>query len=321
MLHWHNKRKILIYPEISTDKIPHPVWLDDESQLSAYPSQLKLIEECGNPANENMLIYGDNLLVLRFLQCDFEKKTNEQKVKCIYIDPPYNTGNILQTYEDKFAPDEWLGLMAMRLRLLKPLLRSDGIIAIQLNDAEYAYLELLMDEIFGANNKLGTIIWRRRQSQANLSKFISIIHDYILVYAKDRNALTWEKIQDSLWLEPTKYGYNQTASNEIAQYFGKKTAFDTPKPELLLYHILEMSTRPGDLVLDCFLGSGTTVSVAHKMQRKWIGIDMGDHIQSLCVKRMKHVLNESSLNDPIGISKLVSWNGGGGFRLYHLELK
>jgi len=319
MLEWRNKPKILFYPVHSSDKTLHPAWLNGETELKAVHTQLNLVEEYGIKTNENALIHGDNLLVLLHLQHEFLQRTNDQKIKCIYIDPPYNTGNALKTYDDSFAPDEWLSLMNMRLRLLKPLLRSDGIIAVQLNDAQVAYLEILMDEIFGANNKLGIVIWRRRQSQANLSKFISIIHDYILFYAKDRSSLTWEQIHDDLWLEPTKFGYNQTASNEIAGYFGNKTAFDTPKPELLLYHILNLTTRPDDLVMDCFLGSGTTAAVSHKMRRKWLGIDMGEHVHTLCVPRLRKILTESPTNKPLGITKLVNWKGGSGFRVYHLE--
>ena len=278
-----------------------------------------MIGEYGDLSSKNQLIHGDNLDALRVIADDFETHPDAEKIKCIYIDPPYNTRKELKNYSDNFDRNEWQAMMRPRLILMRQILCLNGIICIQLDDSEHAYLGNMMNEIFGVENYLATIIWRRRQSQANLSRYVSTIHDYILIYAKDKSEYTGPAIQDTLWIEPTVYGYNQIASNEIESYFGDKTAFETPKPELLLYHILELTTQAGDWVLDGFLGSGTTAAVAQKMNRQWIGIEAGEQAETLCTQRLLAVLKESEENQPIGITKLIHWNGGGGFKTYRVS--
>ena len=206
--------------------------------------------------------------------------------------------------------------MYHRLMLIQSVLREDGVIFIQVNDTEHPYLELIMDEIFGKDNKLGTIIWRRRQSQANLIKTVSTIHDYILMYAKNKKNHPHPQIHSQLWIEPRTYGHNHMASKEIAAYFGDQNAFATPKPELLLYHIFSLATKPGEWILDCFSGSGTSISVAHKMNRRWIGIELMHASFRLNHDRLRQVMRCEVKTE---VDDLVGWNGGGGFKMLHLR--
>lgn len=134
----------------------------------------------GKPWNGNMLIHGDNLLALKALEQDY---TNQ--VKCIYIDPPYNTGSVFEHYDDGVEHSIWLSLMRERLELLMNLLSPDGSIWITLDDNEVYYCKVLMDEIFNRRNFVGSIIWEKADSPKMDPKFFSTRHDTILVYAKD----------------------------------------------------------------------------------------------------------------------------------------
>ena len=357
-----------------------------------------------NDQFENMLIHGDNLLALKALEQDFTGK-----VKCIYIDPPYNTGSAFEHYDDGLEHSIWLGLMRERLVLLRNLLAEDGIIWVQLDDNESHYCKILMDEIFGRDNFVANIIWRKKSGGGQDAEFFAIEHENILVFKKkdwsiinettehvikdfnrtingkpaklmklekwgtsahrqdrpslyysikdpngndfypkapdgqdgrwrkkpeslDNNHIYWEKRKDvwtpyeviyfdeggekilktrSIWLD---FGNNTEATNEIKSLFGKKN-FDTPKPENLIKKILEISTFSGDLVLDSFLGSGTTAAVAHKMGRRWIGIELGDHCYTHCIPRLQKVIDGT---DQGGITKSANWQGGGGFRFFEL---
>ncbi|MFX1590696.1 MAG: DNA methyltransferase, partial [Promethearchaeota archaeon] len=311
-LDWSNREKVLYY-NLNQNGIPKsPIWLDKNDSLLRKEYSLELIRIIGRKDANNHLIHGDSLLSLKVLVSDFRGK-----VKCVYIDPPYNTGFVFSTYDDHFEDIEWIGMMHLRLKLLHDLLQEDGIIFLQIDDNEHAYLEILMNSIFNEENKIGTIIWRRRQSQANLSSTISTIHDYILIYAKNKNKINNSHLKSMLWVEPTKYGYNQQASNEIERYFGNKTAFDTPKPEMLVYNLLRLSTQENDLVLDCFLGSGTTAAVSHKMKRNYIGIETINTAFSLAEKRITQIITEKPQID-IGITRKVNWKGGGGCKVYQL---
>jgi adenine-specific DNA-methyltransferase len=318
MLNWEKKNQNYFNQMDSDNKEPTSQWINPASPPLTVSYQFTKCHHYGDPASQNRLIQGDNLFSLKLLCQEFEQKPPLERIKCIYIDPPYNTGNDFQSYNDKFDRVEYLNMLKPRLELLQHLLRPDGILFVHIDDYEHAYVEILLDEIFGIENHQGTIIWRRRQSQANLSRFVSTIHDYILIYTKDHAQWPQPPIKNLLWLEPTEFGYNQTASNEVAAYFGNKNAFDTPKPELLLYNILNRVTSPKDWVLDCFLGCGTTASVAHKMGRRWIGIEMMSESAELCRLRLEHVLQESAHHNPIGISKQIKWQGGGGFDYYQL---
>lgn len=356
---------------------------------------------------DNMLIHGDNLLALKALEQDFTGK-----VKCIYIDPPYNTGSAFEHYDDGVEHSLWLSLMRDRLEILKNLLAEDGSIWISIDDKEMAYLKILCDEIFGRNNYINTITWQRKYSVSNNYKGIASVCDYILAFKKSdlfKNNLLprteesisrytnpdndprgpWKAVdylnqapphkrknlcydiinpntgaiiknttkawkydpethkrhisENRLWwgidgnntmpalklflsevrdgMTPhdfwpyTEVGHTDEAKKENIALFGATQIFDTPKPERLIQRILQIATNPGDLVLDSFLGSGTTAAVAHKMGRRWIGIELGDHCYTHCIPRLKKVIDGE---DEGGITKAVNWQGGGGFRFYEL---
>lgn len=359
----------------------------------------------GDPASENMLIHGDNLLALKALEQDYAGK-----VKCIYIDPPYNTGNAFEHYDDGVEHSLWLSLMNSRLRLLHKLLSKEGTIWITLDDNEVHYCKVLCDEIFGRNNFIQGVIWKSSDNSNNDAKQFSIDHNTILVYSKTsdwlskrlipkdsqtkhfknpdndprgpwfdgnpisspayrenlvfeietpigtkikapKNGWRWSKETlkekmnsgeiyfnkdftnikrrtyqsdskglppSSLWADIEETGHNRQAKYEQKKLFpqmSKEEWFGTPKPEKLIKKILQVSTDEGDLVLDSFLGSGTTAAVAQKMKRNWIGIELGDHCISHTYPRLKKVVDSS---DNIGISEEVDWQGGGGFKFYTL---
>ncbi len=356
-----------------------------------------------NDIFDNMLIHGDNLLALKALEHDYTGK-----VKCIYIDPPYNTGSAFTHYDDCLEHSIWLGLMRERVSVLYNLLSEFGSMWINIDDDEGHYLKVLCDEIFGRDNFISTVIWQKKTSRSNDAKYFSDNHDFILVYAKNKEKwkirkvtrgeeipkgysnpdndprglwtstgmsaksgsesllykittpagrivsppkgrywacseetykkwlndnLIWfgkkgtsaprkktflKDVQDGLvpltvWLR-TEVGDNQEAKHEI-KAFQFDQVFDTPKPEKLIERILTLGSDPGDLVLDSFLGSGTTAAVAHKMGRRWIGIELCEHCYSLCLPRLQKVVNGE---DQGGISKSRGWHGGGGFRFYEL---
>ncbi len=358
-----------------------------------------------NDIFDNMLIHGDNLLALKALEQDYAGR-----VKCIYIDPPYNTGNAFEHYDDGLEHSIWLSLMRERLELLKNLLSDDGSIWISIDADESHYLKVLCDEIFGRNNFVDEVVWQRSYAPINLKKTLSRSHDNILVYAKSKSddfelnklprsinavdryknpdndprgpwtsgdisvgpvvkekvyeittpsgrkvlppegycwRLTKERLAEyiadnriwfgedgnntprikrflsevkdgitsmTLWLRD-EVGDNQEAKREIKALFKDISVFDTPKPERLIERILTLGSNPGDLVLDSFLGSGTTAVVAHKMGRRWIGIELGEHCDTHCVPRLKKVIDGE---DAGGITKSANWRGGGGFRYYNL---
>ena len=356
----------------------------------------------GDPNTGNMLIHGDNLLALKALEQDYAGK-----VKCIYIDPPYNTGNAFEHYDDGVEHSQWLNLMKPRLEILKLLLAEDGLIWITLDDNEIHYCKVMCDEIFGRNNFIGSVIWEKADSPRMDATFFSVRHDYIIVYGKSRKIFYKEldekvpehynrkddkgnvyytkplrvmggnvseslyfpmiapdgsevypletdgskgcwrwskkKVDDEFdrieWVNGKKgwtpyfriyaenrrptpaetiwkhedVGSNRTSKDEIRALF-KQEIFDTPKPEGLIKKVLSISTKPTDIVLDSFLGSGTTAAVAHKMGRRWIGIELGEHAKTHCFPRLKQVVD----GEQGGISKAVNWQGGGGFKFYTL---
>lgn len=357
----------------------------------------------GKDIFDNMLIHGDNLLALKALEQEFAGK-----VKCIYIDPPYNTGNAFEHYDDGVEHSTWLRLMRDRIELLHRLLASDGSIWINLDDNEAHYCKVMCDEIFGRDNFVATVIWEKKYSTQNDAKWLSDSHDFILVYAKNKeiwrpnplprtaemdaryknpdndprgpwqsdnlNVRTYsancdypittpsgrivnppkgrswmctrERYEEMLadnriffakngqgvprvkrFLSEVKQGCvsrtifyrsdvgdNQEAKREV-KVFNTEHVFDTPKPERLIERVLTLATNPGDLVLDSFLGSGTTAAVAHKMGRRWIGVELGDHCYTHCKVRLDKVIDGE---DPGGITKAVGWKGGGGYRFYEL---
>ncbi len=358
----------------------------------------------GKDIFDNILIHGDNLLALKALEQEYAGK-----VKCIYIDPPYNTGNAFEHYDDGLEHSIWLGLMRERIAMFYKLLAKDGSIWINLDDTEAHYCKVMCDETLGRENFIGSIIWEKADSPKMDPRFFSTSHDTILVYAKDAESLTinrelsteipehynktdengrryylkpmcvmggnvseslcypmtapdgtqvlpFTKGQKSCWRWSKKkveeesnriewvkgkkgwslyfriyadtrkgmpirtiwhhdeVGTNRTSKAEINALFGADT-FDTPKPERLIEKIINATTNPGDLVLDSFLGSGTTAAVAHKMGRRWIGVELGEHCYTHCKVRLDKVIDGE---DPGGITKAVGWKGGGGYRFFEL---
>ena len=357
----------------------------------------------GKPWNGNMLIHGDNLLALKALEQDYSGQ-----VKCIYIDPPYNTGSAFEHYDDSIEHSIWLSLMRDRLEILYNLLSKDGSLWISLDDTEQAYCKVLCDEIFGRNNFVASVIWEKKYSPQNDAKWLSDSHDFILVYAKNKEVwrpnllprseemnsryknidndprgcwkagdcsvktysascdypittpsgrivnppagYCWrfskekfdELVNDNrIWFgkdgnnvpavkrflsdvkagmtamtiwKYTEVGHNQDAKKEV-KVFNSKSVFATPKPERLIERVLTLGSNLGDLVLDSFLGSGTTAAVAQKMGRRYIGIELGNHAYTHCVPRLKMVTDGT---DQGGISKTQNWHGGSGFKFYEL---
>ena len=337
--------------------------------------------------NDNLIIKGNNLIALASIL-----KRYEGEVKCIYIDPPYNTGSDSFNYNDSFNHSTWLTFMKNRLELARKLLNDRGLIFVQCDDNEQAYLKVLMDEIFCRDMFVGTVVYRKRKSQANLSKDLSAIHEYILIYKKSNLANlkkistsintkeysnpdgdyrglyktmpctnkggalytiktpTGKEIKDEwrfkeerfyellndnrivfpkngegkprykLFLEEKQIegvivnswwddlGTNQDANRDLTKLF-ESNVFSYPKSEDLLRRIIEIATDKNDLILDYHLGSGTTCSVAHKMCRRYIGIEQMDYIETVPVERLKKVIE----GEQTGISKMVAWNGGGSF--------
>lgn len=353
---------------------------------------------------DNRLIVGDNLLALKALEQEFTGK-----VKCIFIDPPYNTGSAFAQYDDGVEHSIWLSLMRDRLELIRSLLSDDGSLWITIDDHEAHYLKVLCDEIFSRANFITNVIWRTSDNSNNNVTTFSLDHNHILVYAKNKdwkpnflddsskrkhfknpdndprgpwfdgnpvnnpglrtnlqfdilspqgfvikhppNGWRWSKetIEEkmktgeirfsddgkrlirrtyladmeglppsSLWVDLDDTGHNRQAKYELKNLFPEVKVtdlFGTPKPERLLRKILNLATDPGDLVLDSFAGSGTTGAVAQKMGRRWIMVELGEHIHTHIIPRLKKVIDGQ---DKGGITELVDWQGGGGFRYFHL---
>ena len=370
------------------------------------PDTIHVEEETGITLNDddNLIIKGNNLIALASLL-----KRYEGKVKCIYIDPPYNTQNDSFNYNDSFNHSTWLTFMKNRLELARRLLREDGTIWISCDDHESHYLKVLIDDIFNRDNFIDEIVWQRAYAPINLKKTLSRSHDVILVYAKNldpnftlnklprsaeanaryknpdndpRGAWTssdisvgpavesniyeittpsgrkvmppkgysWRlskarfaefvadnriwfgedgnntprikrflsEVKDgvvamTLWTRD-EVGDSQEGKREI-KAFHFNSIFDTPKQERLIERILTLATNEGDIVFDSFVGSGTTAAVAHKMGRRYIGVEQMDYIQDITVERLKKVLE----GEQGGISKAQNWHGGGSF--VYCELK
>ena len=391
-------------------KLEPRILLEDPSK--SYHAKHRVSE---NDIFDNRLIFGDNLLALKALEQDFAGK-----VKCVFIDPPYNTGSAFTHYDDGVEHSIWLSLMRDRLEIIRRLLSDDGSLWITIDDNEAHYLKVLCDEVFGRVNFVSNVIWQKKfQAQSN-SDGISASHDHLLVYSKDRPKLklallprsegskakytnadndprgTWmsdnftvsltsgqrgaqfartghspniypitspsgrvalppsgtcwrfsevryeelladnrvwfgvsgtsaprlkrflHEVQDgviagSLWLRED-VGDNLEAKREVVA-LDSQNVFATPKPERLLQRVLQLATIHGDFVLDSFAGSGTTGAVAHKMGRRWIMIELGEHCHTHIIPRLQKVVDGE---DQGGISQAVNWQGGGGFRYYSL---
>ena len=353
---------------------------------------------------DNMLIHGDNLLALKALEQDYAGR-----IKCVFIDPPYNTGAAFPQYDDGLEHSIWLSLMRQRLVLLKELLSPDGSLWLTIDDNEVHYLKVLLDEIFGRACFVASIVWRSTDNSNNDAKQFSRDHNYVLVYGREpgwepktlqyperrthfknpdndprgpwfdgnplnspkprpnltydiiapngtvisppKNGWRWSRetleskmasgeirfapgytgirrrtyLADmkglppsTVWADLEATGHNRQAKYELKKLFPGRRASDqfaTPKPERLLRTILELASNEGDLVLDSFAGSGTTGAVAHKMGRRWIMVEVGQHCFQDTTPRLCKVVDGT---DPGGVSEELGWNGGGGFRFYRL---
>ena len=422
------------------------MWIGKENQPKVEPRVL--IEDksksYGDENTENMLIHGDNLLALKALE---DKFTN--KIKCIYIDPPYNTGSAFEHYDDNLEHSIWLNLIKARIQILKNLLTTNGVICIHCDDSEQPYLKVLCDEVFGRENFMTLITVETGEvfgtKASHIDKTFVKVKDYILIYVLNKNENfrinpLWTKtnelfdthysyyiknrikislkdyLKDIDWVVSDFKKFNldlkldnisklmdldkkfkKFINEEIAQYiyqdqpysqklsddilklldkedivnYGELLLFKTSsgsvryyksfkdaihvtddyeqekcrstargdlwknfhidmrnindegfvkfksgkKPERLIRDILYSFTNEGDIVLDSFLGSGTTCAVAHKMNRKWIGIELGEQCYTHCIPRLNNIIDG---NDSTGITKRVNWNGGGGYKFYEL---
>lgn len=386
---------------------------------------------------ENLLIHGDNLIALKKLRARLAGR-----IRCVYLDPPFNTGRTFVEYTDSLEADAWVEMMRPRLEAIRPLLAEDGAVFVEIDDNELGTLIGLMDKVFGRENRISTITVVRSAPTGHKAINPGPVHvsDFLLAYAKDKKKWKYRpqvKVREAYddaygtWLEnpespPAKWrfrplkavvadtlGYASTreasaaigaaelrrrtaehalenarhvvrfaqpryeaigrAAQEIVdrskrakdEVFvleregrppfivrsGNRILFledkvrvvdgrpaivepltnvwdDVPfqgiareggvvfsrnkKPEKLVSRVIAMSTDPGDWVLDPFLGSGTTAAVAHKMGRRWIGIEAGDHATTLAEPRLARVVRGE---DPTGITSAVGFTGGGGFRV------
>jgi len=394
-----------------------------EDPEKSYHARVRVTD---NDLYDNRLVFGDNLLALKALEQEFTGR-----IKCIFIDPPYNTGSAFSHYDDGVEHSIWLSLMRDRLELLRKVLSADGAIWITIDDNECHYLKVLCDEVFGRQNFVANVIWEKKSSSQSNASWLSDSHDHILVYAKNKEiwrparlartnkqnsiynksdefdgidasgakygrgpwfpgdftiSLTtgqrgrqfaktgvssnlypittpsgcevlpatgrcWaytkdsferlkadnriyfgktgsskptikrflSEIEDQGVVCPTVWHYSDVGENRIAaveaKAFNESDPFSAPKPELLLKRILELSTNPSDWVLDSFAGSGTTGAVAHKMGRRWIMLELGEHCHTHIIPRLRMVVDG---DDSGGITEPVGWSGGGGFRYFKL---
>jgi len=379
---------------------------DGEHLLDGFRRDAEINRKRGLPEDtitDNLIIKGNNLLVLHSLLSEFRGK-----VKLIYIDPPYNTGNDEFRYNDSFRHSTWLTFMKNRLEVAKELLKEDGVIFVQINHSpnamnespELGYLLVLMDEIFGRRNYITTLIWKKKSNPSNTEKLIGTVTESILMYAKNidkvaLNLLEYKRLykymdergeynlekplktDEGIYKRETmkyavvnpktgkvyyppsgkrwtigkekmekliqegkvvftetevyikkyredylrgdaklfsnlldNHGSLKSAKNELQKLGFPREVFDSPKPEKLIKTLIDMVVQnEKDIILDFFLGSGTTCAVAHKMGLQYIGVEQMDYVETLTVQRMKKVI----LGEQGGISKEVGWRGGGDF--------
>ena len=293
--------------------------------------------------NDNLIIKGNNYIALQSLLPRYEGK-----IKCIYIDPPYNTGNDDFNYNDSFNHSSWLVFMKNRLEIAKKLLANDGSIYIQIDNNENHYLKILLDEIFGRENFQREIIWVLKGASGYKSLINNYVrgHDTILFYTKtnnylyNKNYLPYTESQIARFSQVDENGrryktitknrkfylddakgvpitdvWDDIASFQTIVNSPEKLDFQTQKPEKLMSRIIECSSNIGDYILDFCMGSGTTCAVAHKMGRRYIGIEQIENQIELSKTRLDNVIK----GDQSGISSSVNWQGGGSF--VYCELK
>ena len=379
---------------------------EGEHPLSGFTRDAELNKKRGLPEDtitDNLIIKGNNLLALHTLKKEFAGK-----VKLIYIDPPYNTGNDGFNYNDSFNHSSWLTFIYNRLRIARELMSNEGSIFISIDDREFAHLKIIADEVFGRDNFLNDVIWNSTKSVTNTA-IISVSHNHTLIYFKNKKyfvenrtefrlkengdgfsnpdndprgpwkadpfqvggwrpnqqyeitnpntgvvykpnaGCSWkndfDKFQELLKQNRIVFGVSGEAGPQRKRFLSEalergkvsktiwddvgtttngtqhlkslfqNTVFQNPKPESLIERIIQLATNEKDIVVDYHLGSGTTASTAHKMNRQYIGIEQMDYIETVAVERLKKVIE----GEQGGISKSVNWQGGGDF--VYLELK
>lgn len=271
-------------------------------------SDLREIAAFGEHPDENLLIHGDAGKALCALahQPRFSWRYAEH-VKLAYLDPPFNAGNNYPHYRDDFPQAVWLTLLRDTLISVKEILSEDGSVWLHLNDAEQHRARCVLDEVFGPDNFVATVIWDKTPGPRPNANPIAIRHEYIHVYRKSRKFTVTARL-DSVW-RYADVGAGRTASAESRRLFSRP--FSTPKPERLLARIIEATTEPGDIVLDCFAGSGTAAAVAHKLSRQWVAIESREEtVRDFLLPRLIKTISGA---DDVGISSEVGWTGGGGF--------
>lgn len=406
-LTWTNKhRRLLAHDDACYEWVDPADYRVSEVRLLRDAQSVGGVHSDRQRAKDNLLIRGDALHALTSL-VSLPELAEEYagKVKLAYIDPPFNTGQTFQQYDDGLEHSVWLTMMRDRLVQIRDLLSADGSVWVHLDDNEAAYARVLLDELFGRDCFVATVIWEKADSPRNSARQFSTDHDYILVYAKDAgwrpNRLPRTSDSDKIYTNPDddprgpwlpsdpfankpyskglysitgptgrvfrppkgrfwriskekfeeldadgriwwgtngdarpsikrflsevqdlvprtlwrheEVGSNRTSKNEIRRLFPDLPAFDTPKPEALMERIVTIATDKGDIVLDCFAGSGTTAAVAHKMGRRWVTIEWSeDTLRDFLIPRLTKVVKGE---DSGGITEAVDWEGGGGFRI------
>jgi adenine-specific DNA-methyltransferase len=415
-LTWTNKHlRLLAHEDGSYEWVPPADFRVAEVRLLDEAGTTGEVREEDERAKDNLLIRGDALSALTSLTKIPEFRDEYVgKVKLIYIDPPFNTGQAFEHYDDALEHSVWLTMMRDRLTKLKKLLAADGSIWVHLDDVEMHRCRAVLDEVFGAENFVGVIIWEKADSPRMDAQWFSTRHDYLIVYGKTDAVMingfsynsgeaahynkrddkgrpyylkplramggqgstrearptlwypltapdgteVWPKLTDggdgawrwkpskveddahliewihgargfqpyfriygkedarrppeTIWLSG-EVGSNRTSKAEIKKLFPAVGAFSTPKPERLMERVIHIATNPGDIVLDCFAGSGTTAAVSHKMRRRWITCEWNrETLETFTGPRLARV---AAGEDPGGISESVGWEGGGGFRV------
>jgi adenine-specific DNA-methyltransferase len=291
---------------------------------------LSLFDDLDNQL-DGWLIKSENYQALNTILPKFK-----EKVQTIYIDPPFNTGEDFD-YIDKFQDSTWITLMENRLSISKEFLNKEGSYWLHLDPRANYFGRMLMNQIFGKDNFINEVIWAYEKARYSTNKFKEN-HETLLLYSKDEHyyfqiqyvprkgdedlkkrigkyELDYEgKISPDYWVDIPSFATAMTSGERSVKMIG--LYFETQKPEKLLKRVIETVSNEGDLVTDFFLGSGTTTAVAHKLGRKWIGVEMGEHFYTVVLPRMKKVL----AYDKSGISKEVKeYQGGGFFKYYELE--
>lgn len=267
----------------------------------------------GDHPDDNLLIHGDAPGALQALtqQPRFAWRYAGQ-IKLAYLDPPFNTGNNFTHYRDNLPRSVWISLLQDTLNGVKQALAADGSVWVHLNDATQHQARCVLDEVFGSDNFVATIIWDKTPGPRPNPNPIAIRHEYIHVYRKSR-LLTLNERLDTVW-SYKDVGAGLTASAESRKLFAEP--FSTPKPERLLARIIDAATEPGDIVLDCFAGSGTAAAVAHKLGRRWVAIESQEGtVTNFLRPRLAGVVDGT---DKVGISPEIGWSGGGGFHTARL---